>query len=146
VNSGVSQDGRTQGITLPNGQAQEELIRRVYGEAHINPDDCGFVEMHGTGTKVGDPIEASGVHGALGVGRSSKDPLYIGSVKSNVGHLEGASGVISLIKSAMILDHDLLLPNADFKKANEKIPLNEWNMKVCLHHFHAISKPLIRPQ
>ncbi|OKL60218.1 hypothetical protein UA08_04929 [Talaromyces atroroseus] len=130
VHSGVSQDGRTQGITLPNGRAQEELVRRVYREAHINPVDCGFVEMHGTGTKVGDPIEASGVHGALGGGRSPKDPLYIGSVKSNVGHLEGASGIISLIKSAMILDYDLLLPNAEFKKANEKIPLNEWNMKV----------------
>lgn len=130
VNSGVSQDGRTQGITLPNGHAQEELIRRVYNEAHIDPEDCGFVEMHGTGTKVGDPIEATAVHAALGHGRSPRNPLYIGSVKSNVGHLEGASGVISLIKAAMMLDRDLLLPNADFKKANENIPLNEWNMKV----------------
>lgn len=130
VNSGVSQDGRTQGITMPNGHAQEELIRRVYNEAHIDPDECGFVEMHGTGTKVGDPIEATAVHAALGHGRSPKNPLYIGSVKSNIGHLEGASGVISLIKAAMMLDHDLLLPNADFKKANENIPMNEWNMKV----------------
>uniref|UniRef100_A0A093XSQ6 Lovastatin nonaketide synthase n=1 Tax=Talaromyces marneffei PM1 TaxID=1077442 RepID=A0A093XSQ6_TALMA len=130
VNSGVSQDGRTQGITSPNGRAQEELIRRVYNEAHIEPEDCGFVEMHGTGTKVGDPIEATAVHAALGHGRSPKNPLYIGSVKSNVGHLEGASGVVSLIKAAMMLDHDLLLPNADFKKANVNIPLTEWNMKV----------------
>ncbi|KAF3392979.1 Compactin diketide synthase mokB [Talaromyces pinophilus] len=130
VNSGVSQDGRTQGITLPNGHAQEELIRRVYNAAHIDPEDCGFVEMHGTGTKVGDPIEATAVHAALGHGRSPRNPLYIGSVKSNVGHLEGASGVISLIKAAMMLDRDLLLPNADFKRANENIPLTEWNMKV----------------
>ncbi|EED24614.1 polyketide synthase, putative [Talaromyces stipitatus ATCC 10500] len=130
VNSGVSQDGRTQGITLPNGLAQEELIRRVYSEAHIDPEQCGFVEMHGTGTKVGDPIEATAVHAALGNGRSPRNPLYIGSVKSNIGHLEGASGVISLIKAAMMLDHGLLLPNADFKKANDNIPLDEWNMKV----------------
>lgn len=135
VNTGVSQDGRTQGITLPNGRAQEELIRRVYREAHISTEDCGFVEMHGTGTKVGDPIEATAVHEAVGSDRSPKNPLYIGSVKSNVGHLEGASGVISLIKAAMILDHDLLLPNAEFKKANENIPLNEWNMKVSPTHF-----------
>ncbi|CRG86478.1 Fatty acid synthase [Talaromyces islandicus] len=130
VNSGISQDGRTQGITMPNGDAQEELIRRVYREANIRPEDCGFVEMHGTGTKVGDPIEARAAHAALGAGRSPKNPLYIGSVKSNIGHLEGASGVVALIKAAMMLDNGLLLPNADFKKPNENIPLEKWNMKV----------------
>jgi acyl transferase domain-containing protein len=130
VNSGISQDGRTQGITMPNGHAQEELIRRVYREANIRPEDCGFVEMHGTGTKVGDPIEARATHAALGAGRSTKNPLYIGSVKSNIGHLEGASGVVALIKAAMMLDNGLLLPNANFKKPNEGIPLDEWNMKV----------------
>lgn len=144
VNSGVSQDGRTQGITLPNGRAQEELIRRVYKEAHINVEDCGFVEMHGTGTKVGDPIEAAAVHAALGHGRSPKNPLYIGSVKSNVGHLEGASGVVSLIKAAMMLDHDLLLPNADFKKPNENIPLDEWNMKVRFYSRRSAIRDIVR--
>ncbi|KAJ9248853.1 hypothetical protein DTO195F2_8710 [Paecilomyces variotii] len=130
ANSGVNQDGRTQGITLPNGSAQEELIRRVYQEAHLDPAECGFVEMHGTGTKVGDPIEAAAAHAALGHGRTPRNPLYIGSVKSNVGHLEGASGIISIIKSAMMLDRQLVLPNADFRKANPNIPLDEWNMKV----------------
>ncbi|KGO77525.1 Acyl transferase/acyl hydrolase/lysophospholipase [Penicillium italicum] len=130
VHSGVNQDGRTQGITLPNGQAQEELIRQVYKEANINPDECGFVEMHGTGTKAGDPIEATAVHAALGKNRTPRNPLYIGSVKSNVGHLEGASGIIAIIKAAMMLDRDLMLPNAEFKKANPKIPMSEWNMKV----------------
>ncbi|KAJ5577871.1 type I iterative polyketide synthase [Penicillium hispanicum] len=130
INSGVNQDGRTKGITLPNGQAQEDLIRRVYREALLNPDECGFAEMHGTGTKAGDPIEAEAVHRALGQNRSMRNPLYIGSVKSNVGHLEGASGIVSIIKTAMILDRDLLLPNADFKKPNPNIPLNEWHMKV----------------
>lgn len=105
-------------------------MRRVYQDAHLNTEDCGFVEMHGTGTKVGDPIEAAAAHAALGRGRTPKDPLYIGSVKSNVGHLEGASGVVSLIKAAMMLENGLLLPNADFLKANQNIPLNEWNMKV----------------
>jgi acyl transferase domain-containing protein len=130
AHSGVNQDGRTKGITLPNGQAQEELIRRVYREANLNPDECGFAEMHGTGTKAGDPIEAAAVHAALGQNRTARNPLYIGSVKSNVGHLEGASGVISIIKAAMMLDNDLILPNAEFKKANPNIPMSEWNMKV----------------
>ncbi|KAL1862392.1 Type I Iterative PKS [Paecilomyces lecythidis] len=130
ANSGVNQDGRTQGITLPNGSAQEELIRRVYQEAHLDPAECGFAEMHGTGTKVGDPIEAAAANAALGQGRTPRNPLYIGSVKSNVGHLEGASGVVSIIKAAMMLDRQLILPNADFRKANPNIPLDKWNMKV----------------
>lgn len=130
ANSGVNQDGRTKGITLPNEKAQEDLIRRVYAEANLNPDECGFAEMHGTGTKAGDPIEAAAVHAALGQNRTARNPLYIGSVKSNIGHLEGASGIASIIKAAMILDNGLLLPNADFKKPNPNIPLNEWNMKV----------------
>ncbi|KAF3398157.1 Compactin diketide synthase mokB [Penicillium rolfsii] len=130
ANTGVNQDGRTKGITLPNEHAQEQLIRRVYREANLNPEDCGFVEMHGTGTKAGDPIEARAVHAALGGGRTARNPLYIGSVKSNIGHLEGASGIASIIKTAMILDKGLLLPNADFKKPNPNIPLAHWNMKV----------------
>ena len=130
AHSGVSQDGRTKGITLPNGNAQEELIRRVYREANLNPKDCGFAEMHGTGTKVGDPIEATAMQAALGGGRTARNPLYIGSVKSNVGHLEGASGVISIIKTTMMLDSGLLLPNADYKKPNPNIPFAQWNMKV----------------
>lgn len=130
ANSGVNQDGKTQGITQPNGQAQEALIRDVYENARLDPQECGFVEMHGTGTKVGDPIETQAVYGALAKGRSPRDPLFIGSVKSNVGHLEGASGVVSVIKAAMMLERDLILPNADFQKPNKNIPFDEWNMKV----------------
>ncbi|KKY20096.1 putative polyketide synthase [Phaeomoniella chlamydospora] len=130
ANTGVSQDGRTQGITQPSGDAQRDLIRDVYRNAGLDPADCGFAEMHGTGTKVGDPIEASAVHQALGSGRSPRNPLYIGSVKSNVGHLEGASGVISIIKASMMLEKELMLPNTNFEKANANIPLKDWNMKV----------------
>lgn len=129
-NSGVGQDGRTQGITNPNGEAQQDLINKVYRDAELDPRDCGYVEMHGTGTKVGDPVEASAVHEALSHLRSRKDPLYIGSVKSNVGHLEGASGVISVIKAAMMLEKELALPTANFRKANPAIPLEDWNLKV----------------
>jgi acyl transferase domain-containing protein len=115
---------------MPNGQAQEQLIRRVYREANLSPEECGFVEMHGTGTKAGDPIEAAAVHAALGENRSPRNPLYIGSVKSNIGHLEGASGIISIIKAAMMLDREFMLPNAEFKNPNPNIPMREWNMRV----------------
>ena len=130
VNTGVNQDGKTAGITNPNGAAQEALIRQVYSSANIALDECGFVEAHGTGTKVGDPIEATALHNTLGKGRTARQPLYIGSVKSNIGHLEGASGVVSMIKAAMMLERGLILPNINFEKANPQIPLGDWNMKV----------------
>ncbi|OJJ70102.1 hypothetical protein ASPBRDRAFT_31978 [Aspergillus brasiliensis CBS 101740] len=130
AHSGVNQDGKTRGITCPNGVAQEELIRRVYKEANLNPADCGFVEAHGTGTAVGDPIEATAIQAVFGQGRTARNPLYIGSVKTNVGHLEGASGIVAVIKSAMMLERELVLPNANYKKPNPKIPFSEWHMKV----------------
>ncbi|KAI0159906.1 ketoacyl-synt-domain-containing protein [Hypoxylon sp. FL1284] len=128
--SGINQDGKTPGITMPSGEAQETLMRQVYNNAGINPADCGFVEAHGTGTRVGDPIEATAIHNVLGASRTPRDPLYIGSVKSNIGHLEGASGIVAVIKSALMLERGFILPNYDFKFPNEKIPWKEWNFKV----------------
>lgn len=72
-------------------------MRQVYKNSALDPKDCGFIEAHGTGTKVGDPIEATALHNVLGQGRTLRDPLYIGSVKSNIGHLEGASGTFSTL-------------------------------------------------
>ena len=69
-------------------------MRQVYGNAGLDPNECGFVEAHGTGTRVGDPIEATALHNVLGLKRTARDPLWIGSVKSNIGHLEGASGTL----------------------------------------------------
>jgi acyl transferase domain-containing protein len=129
-NSGVNQDGKTNGITVPNGRAQSDLIKQVYAKAGLDPTECGFSECHGTGTKVGDPIEVAGIYEALGAGRGPKNPLFIGSVKSNVGHLEGASGIVSVIKAAMMLEKGMILPNANFEKANPNIPLDQYNMKV----------------
>ncbi|RYP42325.1 hypothetical protein DL767_000247 [Monosporascus sp. MG133] len=130
VGSGINQDGKTPGITMPCGDAQESLMRQVYRNSGINPKDCGFVEAHGTGTRVGDPIEAGAIHKMFGEGRSPRDPLLIGSVKSNIGHLENASGIVAVIKAAMMLERGFVLPNYDFKHPNEKIPFEEWNMKV----------------
>lgn len=108
-------------------------MREVCARAGISPQDVGFVEAHGTGTKVGDPIEATAIRNVFAEGRTPKDPLYLGSVKSNVGHLENASGVISIIKAAMMLEKGFLLPNTNFETPNENIPLSEWNMKASSH-------------
>jgi acyl transferase domain-containing protein len=104
VGSGMNQDGKTKGITMPSGDAQVALMRSVYEKHGLNPADAGYVEAHGTGTKVGDPIEANAIHEVFGEGRTPKQPLFMGSVKSNIGHLEGASGVVSIIKTAMMLE------------------------------------------
>ncbi|KAE9375121.1 BcPKS8, polyketide synthase [Stipitochalara longipes BDJ] len=128
--SGVNQDGKTSGITMPNGVAQELLMKSVYKNAGLDPKETGYVEAHGTGTKVGDPIEVAALHKVFGEGRTARAPLFIGSVKSNVGHLEAASGIISVIKTAMMLERGFILPNYDFKKPNESIPFSKWNLKV----------------
>ncbi|KAK3303121.1 polyketide synthase [Chaetomium strumarium] len=130
VGTGLNQDGKTPGITMPNGAAQEALMRQVYEKAGLDPNACGFVEAHGTGTRVGDPIEAAALHNVLGQHRTARDPLWIGSVKSNIGHLEGASGIAAIIKAAMMLERGFILPNYDFKQPNQKIPWKEWNLKV----------------
>ncbi|KAK8036282.1 Reducing polyketide synthase PKS1 [Apiospora rasikravindrae] len=130
VGSGINQDGKTPGITMPCGTAQETLMRQVYTNAGINPSDTGFIEAHGTGTRVGDPIEATAIHNVFGANRSARDPLLLGSVKSNIGHLEGASGIVAVIKAAMMLERGFVLPNHDFAQPNEKIPFQEWHMKV----------------
>lgn len=80
---------------------------------------------------MGDPIEARAIHNVFSEGRTPKNPLQLGSVKSNVGHLENASGVIAVIKAAMMLEKGFILPNTNFKTPNENIPLAAWNMKVC---------------
>ncbi|RMZ91949.1 hypothetical protein DV736_g817, partial [Chaetothyriales sp. CBS 134916] len=133
VGSGTNQDGSTIGLSTPNGEAQEQLIREVYARANISPQDTGFIEAHGTGTKVGDPIEAGALYRVFGAARTKRFPIYLGSVKTNVGHLENASGIISIIKASLILQKGFILPNVNFEKANSEIPLDKWNMKVPLN-------------
>ena len=128
--SGINQDGKTPGITMPNGDAQEALIRSVYKDGGMDPADTGYVEAHGTGTRVGDPIEVGALQAVFGKGRTKRKPLYIGSVKSNIGHLEAAAGIAGVIKTALMLERGFILPNYDFKHPNEKIPFDEWGLKV----------------
>src|SRR5690349_15958565 len=106
--TGVNSDGRTLGLSLPSEAAQTALIRSVYARAGVDPDDLAFFEMHGTGTPAGDPIEAAAVGRALGQARREKLP--IGSVKTNIGHLEPASGMAGLIKAALALERGVVPP------------------------------------
>jgi len=124
--TGVNQDGRTPGITVPSAEAQERLIREVYWRAGLDLEQTRFVEAHGTGTATGDPIEAGALARAFKCRRDS--PLYIGTIKSTIGHLEGGSGVASLIKSILILESGIIPPNFDLQQVNPKVPAADWNI------------------
>ncbi|MBV9200451.1 MAG: acyltransferase domain-containing protein, partial [Alphaproteobacteria bacterium] len=126
--SGVNSDGRTIGLSLPNELAQTSLLRMVYGSARVAPDELAFFEMHGTGTAAGDPIEAAAVGHSLGHRRSI--PLPIGSVKTNIGHLEPASGMAGLLKAALALDRDIIPPTIHCEKPNPKIPFAELKLRL----------------
>ncbi|KAH8588918.1 putative polyketide synthase [Bisporella sp. PMI_857] len=131
-NTGVNQDGRTAGITLPSAVAQERLIRQVYRDARLDPRDTAFVEAHGTGTAAGDPVEAAAIAKVFGAAR--KQPVYIGALKSNIGHLEGGSGVAAVIKAIFVLENGIIPPNQNFEKINPRIPLAKWNLKIPLQN------------
>jgi acyl transferase domain-containing protein/SAM-dependent methyltransferase len=120
--SASNQDGRSSGMTAPNGVAQEAVIRAALADAGIAPHQVGYVEAHGTGTALGDPIEVQALGAALGQGRGADRPLLIGSLKTNLGHLEAAAGVASLIKTALALHHGEVPPSLHFREPNPFIP------------------------
>lgn len=124
--TGVNSDGRTVGLSLPSADAQRRLLERIYGDSGIDPDDLAFVEAHGTGTRVGDPAEAEAIGLALGQKRGA--PLPVGSVKSNIGHLEPASGLAGTIKAILALEHRLLPATLHLDSINPDIPFDALNL------------------
>ncbi|ERF74612.1 hypothetical protein EPUS_00742 [Endocarpon pusillum Z07020] len=130
--TGSNQDGKTPGITQPSMAAQERLIRDTYASGGLDLGTTRFFEAHGTGTPIGDPVEASAIAAVFQSERSSESPLYIGAVKSNIGHLEGASGMASLVKTVQILENGFIPPNIWFEKPNPAIPVEEWNIRFPL--------------
>ncbi|KAI1359407.1 polyketide synthase [Xylaria arbuscula] len=126
--TGSNHDGRSQGLLAPRGEIQEVLMREVYERAKLNPRSTAFVECHGTGTATGDPIEAQAVGNVFG-----DRELYIGSVKPNVGHSEGYSGLSSLIKAVLALKNHTIPPNIKFSQPNPKIPFAEKSLIVPIH-------------
>lgn len=128
VGSGMNQDGRTTGLSLPSAQSQRTLLEQVYGEFSVDPADLLFLEAHGTGTRVGDPIEADALGKGLAQRRSQ--PLPIGSIKSNLGHLEPVSGLAGLLKSVLALDHGMVPATLHQSEPSPDIPFDELNLKV----------------
>ena len=128
--TGINQDGHTPGITVPNRLSQEKLMRQVYRNSGIKPGMVSFVEAHGTGTAIGDPVEAEALGKIIGAGRPLDKPSYLGSVKTNIGHLESAAGIAGLIKAALVIKHKKIPPNLHFVKPNPKINFRKINLKV----------------
>lgn len=145
LGSATNQDGRTNGITVPSQTAQEAMLRAAYQRASIDPRQVSYVEAHGTGTPVGDPIEAKALGTVLGQGRAADQPCLIGSVKSNMGHLEPGSGIAGIIKTALALQHRLVPPNLHFHQPNPNIPFAELGLRVpqTLESFSEGAAPLV---
>ncbi|KAM3417874.1 hypothetical protein BST61_g6094 [Cercospora zeina] len=149
ANTACNHGGRTDGITAPSREAQQKLLRRVHREIGWDPTDTPVVEGHGTGTPLGDPIEASSIATVLGANRTAANPVYLGSLKSNIGHTESVSGVLAIIKAIMQLQQGAIFPTAGFETINPAIegkeklrvlsttapwPENE-KKRICINNF-----------
>uniref|UniRef100_UPI00356692A6 type I polyketide synthase n=1 Tax=Amycolatopsis kentuckyensis TaxID=218823 RepID=UPI00356692A6 len=124
----VNNDGAGDGLTVPDADAQAAAVRGAHADAGIEPSAVGYVELHGTGTKVGDPVEAAALGRVFAAGRT--EPLPVGSVKTNIGHLEGAAGIAGLLKAVLAVRHATLPASLNFSTPNPAIPLDELKLRV----------------
>lgn len=122
LGSAMNQDGPSAGLTVPNGPAQEAVIRRALAEAGVEPGDVGCVEAHGTGTSLGDPLEMNALAAVFGPGRDPARPLLVGSVKTNVGHLEAAAGMAGLFKAVLQIENREVAPHLHLREPSPHIP------------------------
>jgi acyl transferase domain-containing protein/SAM-dependent methyltransferase/acyl carrier protein len=130
IGAAMNQDGHTNGISLPSPEAQARLVRDACADAGIDPRRVGYVEAHGTGTAVGDPIEAHALAEALCEGRSADAPLPIGSVKTNLGHLETAAGIAGLLKAMLVLERGRIPPSLHFRTPSPHIDFTALKLRV----------------
>ncbi|MET0151686.1 MAG: beta-ketoacyl synthase N-terminal-like domain-containing protein, partial [Candidatus Binatia bacterium] len=126
----TNQDGRTNGLTVPSAAAQAALVRTACRSAGVDPAAIRYVEAHGTGTPIGDPIEARALGDALGDGRRRGAPCIVGSVKTNIGHLEAGAGIAGIIKLALLLDRGEIPPNLHFREPNPNIDFEGLKLQV----------------
>lgn len=128
--SSVRQDGESGGLTVPNGTAQAELMREALASGMLEPKDVQYVEAHGTGTSLGDPIEMSSIAAVFSASHSKADPLMVGSVKTNIGHMEAAAGVGGIVKAVLQLQDGMIYPHINFETPSRKIPWDRYNVAV----------------
>ncbi|WP_339064477.1 polyketide synthase [Teredinibacter turnerae] len=118
----VNQDGPSSALPVPNGKAQEKVIRAALKDAGVNPADIGYIEAHGTGTALGDPLEIEALNQVFGADRTAGQPLWLGSIKTNYGHTEGAAGIAGLLKVILALKHGEIPPTLIFRRPARKSP------------------------
>nr|APX44010.1 polyketide synthase [Pestalotiopsis microspora] len=126
----ANHDGKTAGLTQPNPKAQLQNIQKLYKRARLNPHETGYVECHGTGTQAGDVREVQGIYDSLCQGRATNEPLVVGSIKANVGHLEGAAGIAGLIKAILVVEKGIIPKQINYDKPNPAINFADKNIKV----------------
>jgi acyl transferase domain-containing protein/SAM-dependent methyltransferase len=130
LGTAINQDGHTSGITAPNGPAQEAVITAALKDGRIQPSQVGYIEAHGTATPLGDPIEMNVLGNIFGKAKQNANPLVIGSVKTNFGHLEAASGIAGLIKAALAVRNGMIPPHLHLERINPHIPLDQWPIEI----------------
>ncbi|NES59167.1 hypothetical protein G3562_27190, partial [Micromonospora sp. PPF5-6] len=128
--SAVGNDGATEGLTVPGREGQQRVLAAAYRRAGVDPVEVQYVELHGTGTRVGDPVEAAALGAVVGRGRAGAAPVRVGSAKTNVGHLEAAAGIVGLVKLALCVRHRELPPSLNFDTAHPDIPLDDLGLAV----------------
>ncbi|WP_406467140.1 SDR family NAD(P)-dependent oxidoreductase [Streptomyces hirsutus] len=126
----LNNDGTGASITTPDADAQAAVLRAAVRRAGVDPADIGYVELHGTGTRVGDPVEATALGAVLGTAEGRRAPLAVGSVKTNIGHLEGAAGIAGLLKAVLCLSHRRLVPSLHHSEPNPAIDLDRLGLRV----------------
>lgn len=126
----IGQDGDSAGLTVPHGPAQELTIRKALAAASLTPADIQYVEAHGTGTPLGDPIELGAISNVFAQSHSKDTPLLVGSVKTNIGHMEPASGIVGVIKTALQLRSSTIFPHLNFTEPSRRIPWDAYPVKV----------------
>lgn len=127
----VRQDGESAGFTAPNGIAQEALMRAALANAMLEPGDISYVEAHGTGTPLGDPIEMASIAEVFGPSHSFADPILVGSLKTNIGHMEAAAGIGGVIKTVLQMRYGTVFPHLNFDKPSSRIAWDTWPVRVC---------------
>ncbi|WP_159025668.1 non-ribosomal peptide synthetase/type I polyketide synthase [Aquimarina sp. Aq78] len=128
--SAVNQDGHSNGLSAPNGLAQESVMKKALQDAQITPQTVSYVETHGTGTSLGDPIEVNSINKVYNINRSKENPLYLGAVKANIGHLESASGIAGLIKTVLCLQHNVIPAQLHYNSPNPHINWKDMTVAI----------------